>query len=102
MSHVQRYRRTSSRKVSRFQKSPKGDPFQIYTYQLTLEEIRAVADTVNSFEMYGDRLSWHILKNYEATRYQAFGFPEDAQFALPSRPALPKSLTPLPPDTRTE
>jgi hypothetical protein len=72
-----------------FQKSPKGDPFQIYTYQLTFEEIRAVADTINSFEVYGHRLSWHILENYEATRYQAFGFPEDAQFALPSRPALP-------------
>jgi hypothetical protein len=86
-----------------FQKPPKGDPFQINTYQLTIEEIRAQADALKSFEEYGDSLFWHILKNYEATRYQAFGFPEGALFALPSRPALPKSLTPLlPPDTCTE
>ena len=79
-----------------FQKWPKGDPFQINTYQLSLEEIRAQADAIKAFEVYGDRLFWYILKNYESTRYQTFGFPEDAQFALPSRPALPKPLIPLP------
>jgi hypothetical protein len=73
-----------------FQKSPKGkgDPFQINTYQLTIEEIRAHADALKSFEIYGDRLFWHILKNHEPTRYQSFGFPEDARFALPNRDPL--------------
>jgi hypothetical protein len=85
-----------------FQKSPKGDPFQIGTYQLTIGEIRAQADASKSFEIYGDRLFWHILKNNEPTRYELFGFPEDAQFALPNRPALPNLLNPLPPDTQTE
>lgn len=81
-----------------FQKSPKGDPFQINTYQLTLDEIRAQADGLKSLEVYGDRLFWHILKNYEVTRYQSFGFHQDAQYALPNRPAPPTLLTPLPPD----
>ena len=85
-----------------FQKPPKGDPFQINTYRLTIEEIRAQVDALKSFEDYGSRLFWHVLKNYETSRYKAFGFPKDALFALPSRPALPKSLIPLPPDTRTE
>ena len=85
-----------------FQKSPKGDPFQINTYQLTIEEIRAQADATKSFEMYGDLLYWHVLKNYEPARYQSFGFPEEAQFALPNRPTLPKPLIPLPPDAHTE
>lgn len=76
-----------------FQKAARGNPFQINTYQLTIEEIRAQADALNLFEKYGDRLFWHILKNYEATRYLAFGFPEDAQFALPSRPALPTKVS---------
>jgi hypothetical protein len=81
-----------------FQKSPKYDPFQINTYQLTIEELRAQADTLKSFE----QLFWHILKNYEATLYQAFKFPEGAQFALPNRPVLPNPLIPLPPDIRIE
>jgi hypothetical protein len=85
-----------------FQKSPKGDPFQINTYQLTLQEIRAQADALNELEIYGDRLYWHMLKTYEPTRYQSFGFPEEARFALPSRPALPNLLVPLPAETRTE
>src|SRR5208282_1057712 len=78
-----------------FQKSPKGDPFQINTYQLTIGEIRAQADALKSFEIYGDRLYWHVLKNYEPARYKSFGFPEEAQFPLPNRPALPNSLNPL-------
>jgi hypothetical protein len=77
-----------------FQKSPKGAPYQINTYQMTLAEIRKQADALKSFEVYGDHLYWHILKNYEPTRYQSFGFPEDAQFALPNRPALPEALIP--------
>jgi hypothetical protein len=85
-----------------FQKASKGDPFQINTYQLTIEEIRAVADALKQFEIYGDRLYWHILKSYEPTRYQSWGLPEDAQFSLPSRPALPNLLVPLRPDTPPE
>jgi hypothetical protein len=85
-----------------FQKSPKDDPFRINTYQLTLREIREHADALNALEVYGDRLYWHVLKNYETTYYRALGFPEDAQFALPSRPALPNFLIPLPHDTHTE
>jgi hypothetical protein len=85
-----------------FQKSPKANPFQINTYQLTIEQIRAVADALKSFEMYGERLFWHILKNYEPIRYRSWGFPEDAQFALPNRPALPEPLVPLPSDTQTK
>jgi hypothetical protein len=85
-----------------FQKSPKGNPFQINTYQLTIEEIRAQADGANSFEIYGDRLYWHVLKNYEPTSYQSWGFPEEAQYALPKRPILPNPLSPLPTDTCTE
>jgi hypothetical protein len=84
-----------------FQKWPKGDPFQINTYQLSLEEIRAHADAIKAFEQYGDRLYWHILKDYEPTRYQSWDFPEEAQFSLPNRPALPPRLLPLPPDTPT-
>jgi hypothetical protein len=76
-----------------FQKSPKGNPFQINTYELTIEEIRKVADALKSFESYGGDLYWHILKNYEPARYQSWGFPEDAQFALPNRPALPMALS---------
>ena len=49
-----------------------------------------------------DRLYWHILKNYEADRYLAFEFPEDSQFSLPSRPALPSNLLPLAHDTLEE
>src|ERR1700731_2690746 len=85
-----------------FQKSPKGNPFQINTYQLTIEEIRAQADGANSFEIYGDRLYWHVLKNYEPTSYQSWGFPEEAQHALPKRPVLPNPLSPLPTDTCAE
>jgi hypothetical protein len=85
-----------------FQKSPKGDPFQINTYQLTIEEIRAQADAAKSFEVYGDRLFWHVLKNYEPARYQSFGFPEEAQFPLPNRPVLPKPLMPSPDNTQLE
>jgi hypothetical protein len=75
-----------------FQKSPKGNPFQINTYQLTLGDIRAQADALKSFEIYGDGLFWHVLKNYEPTHYQLFRFPEEAQFALPERPVLPTPL----------
>jgi hypothetical protein len=85
-----------------FQKSPKSDPLNINTYQLTIEEVRLVADSLNSFEKYGDSLYWHILKNYEPMRYQSWGFPAEARFALPNRPAPPKLLIPLPADTRTE
>jgi hypothetical protein len=81
-----------------FQKSPRGDPFQIKTYQLSLDEIRGVADCIKAFEDYGDRLFWHIMKNYEPTRYQTFRLPDEAQFALPNRPPLPKPLIPLPGD----
>jgi hypothetical protein len=86
----------------RFQKSPKDDPFRINTYQLTIEEIRAQADALKSFEVYGDHLYWHILKNYEPTRYRSWGLPEDAQFALPNRPTLPEPLQAIRLDTHTE
>jgi len=85
-----------------FQKSPKDDPFRINTYQLTIEDIRVQADALKSFEVYGDRLYWHVLKNYEPDRYKSFGFPDEAQFPLSNRPVLPKPLIPLSPDTQTE
>ena len=85
-----------------FQKSPKSNPLNINTYQLTIEEIRLVADSLKSFEKYGNSLYWHILKNYEPMRYQSWGFPAEARFALPDRPALPNPLIPLPADTHTE
>jgi hypothetical protein len=85
-----------------FQKAPKGNPFQINIYQLTIEEIRAQADMIKSFESYGDQLYWHILKNYEPKRFEAFGFPAEMPCPLPNRPAAPKALAPLPPETQTE
>jgi hypothetical protein len=81
-----------------FQKSPKGNPFQINTYQVTIEEIRAVADTIQSFQAYGDELFWHIWKTYETASFLASGLPESLRSALPSRPVLPTLVTPLPHD----
>jgi hypothetical protein len=75
-----------------FQKSPKGDPFRINTYSVSLPEIRAFADAIHDLEVYGDKLYWHILKTYEPKRYRAWGFPKTARFPLPSRPTLPKRL----------
>jgi hypothetical protein len=85
-----------------FQKAPKGDPFQINSYQLSLQEIRALADSIKAFELYGDGLFWHILKNHEPSRYESWGLPKDAQYALPDKPALPTPLAPLPLDTPQE
>jgi hypothetical protein len=82
-----------------FQKFPRDDPFKVNVYQPTLEELRAVADSIKAFEVYGDRLYWHILKNYEPEYFKGFGLPESAQFALPDRPALPTPLIPLPLET---
>jgi hypothetical protein len=82
-----------------FQKSPKDDPFRINTYHLSIEQIREQADASKRFEIYGDKLYWHILKNYEPIRYQTWGFPDAAPRALPDRPVLPDLLIPLPPDT---
>jgi len=77
-----------------FQKMSRGNPFQIKTYELTIEEIRAIAD--------GDRLFWHIWRHYETASFLASGFAEAAQHALPNRPAPPPPLIPLPRDTATE
>jgi hypothetical protein len=85
-----------------FQKAPKSKPFQINTYQLSIKEIRAQADSIKAFEVYGDRLYWHILKDYEPASYGTWNFPEEAQFALPKRPPLPNPLIALPPDTERE
>lgn len=46
-----------------------------------------MADDMMSFEDYGDRLRFHILKNYEPARYADYGFPAEAKFELPKRPA---------------
>jgi len=81
-----------------FQKFAKDDPFRINTYQLNIAELRKHADDLKALEVYGDRLYWHILKHYEPTWYQAWGFPEEAQHALPNRPAPPNLLVPIPPD----
>src|ERR1700730_18403887 len=75
-----------------FQKWPKGNSFQINTYELSLDEIRAVADAIKAFEVYGDRLFWHVVKNYEPTIYQAWGFPPEAEFVLPVRPDPARAL----------
>jgi hypothetical protein len=75
-----------------FQKSPKGDPFRINTYSVSLREIRALADASHNLEVYGAQLYWHILKTYEPKRYRGWGFPKTARFPLPSRPTLPKGL----------
>ncbi len=85
-----------------FQKSPKGDPYQINTYQLTIEEVRAVADAIRAFDEYGEGLYWYILKNYEPVRFKTFGLSEETQCALPNRPALPSLLTPTAPETPQE
>lgn len=79
-----------------FQKFPKDDPFKINVYKPTLAELRGIADAIKTFEEYGDRLYWHVLKNYEPEYFSTFGFPQDAQFALPDRPAQPTLLIPLP------
>jgi hypothetical protein len=86
----------------KFQKSPRDDPFTINIYSPSLPELRGVADDTKAFEVYGDRLYWHILKNYEPSAYQLYRFPAEAQFALPDTPARPKCLTPQPRDTSIE
>jgi hypothetical protein len=85
-----------------FQKFARDDPFRINTYHLSIAELRKHADDLKGLEVYGDRLYWHILKHYEPTRYQAYGFPEEAQHALPSRPIPPSPLVPILPDTQPE
>ena len=85
-----------------FQKSPKDKPLTVNIYSPTIEELRGVADATNSFEVYGDRLYWHVLKNYEHDTFKAFGLPEDMSCALPERPAPPNLLSPLHPDDPTE
>jgi len=85
-----------------FQKSPRGDPFQINTYQVTIEQIREQADALKAFEMYGDRLFYHILKNYEPARYATWRFPDAARFELPIKPVLPSRLVPKSPDMESE
>jgi len=75
-----------------FQKFSKGDPFKINTYRVSLPEIRAFADAIHDLEVYGNELYWHILKTHEPNRYRALGFPKNARFPLPSRPALPNGL----------
>jgi hypothetical protein len=82
-----------------FQKSPRGDPLTINTFNPSLEELRRIADSIKAFEDYGDDLYWHILKNHEPRIYESWGFSTDVQHPLPERPALPKVLGPLPPDT---
>ena len=81
-----------------FQKSKRDDSHKINIYRPTITELREVADALKSFETYGDDLYWHILKNYEPTIYESWGFPKGGQHSLPGRPALPKLLTPLPAD----
>jgi hypothetical protein len=85
-----------------FQKPSRRDPFEINTYQLTIPEIRAAADVLKAFELYGERLYWHILRIHEPTRYRDWGFPEEVQHPLPSRPALPTLLAPLRPENPTK
>jgi hypothetical protein len=84
------------------QKFARGDPFQINTYELSIEELRKHADDLHAIDIYGDRLYWHILKNYEPDRYKLWGFPEEAKFALPNRPASPSLLVPRPPRIEPE
>jgi hypothetical protein len=52
---------------------------------------------MKAFEQYGDRLYWHVLKNYEPERFERLRFPAEAKFALPSKPDLPDALTPSEP-----
>ena len=85
-----------------FQKAPKSKPFEINTYQLSIEEIRSLANSIKAFELYGDRLYWYILQNYEPASYRTWNIPEDVQYALPSRPVLPNHLKPLPSDKQEE
>jgi hypothetical protein len=82
-----------------FQKPARKGPFKIEIYQPTLKELRGVADDMMSFEDYGDRLRFHILKNHEPARYADYGFTAEAKFELPRRPAPAR---PLPAGTRAE
>jgi hypothetical protein len=82
-----------------FQKWPKNNPFQIDTYELSLDEVREVADAINAFEGYGDRLYWHVVKNYEPAICQAWGIRPEEEFVLPTRPDPARALTPTTIDT---
>ena len=82
-----------------FQKPARKGPFKIEIYQPTLKELRGVADDMMSFEDYGGRLRFHILKNYEPARYADYRFPAEAKFELPKRPA---PASPLPAGTPAE
>jgi hypothetical protein len=82
-----------------FQKPARKGPLSIEIYRPTLTELRGVADDIMSFEYYGDRLRFHILKNHEPERYADFGFPAEAKFELPKRPAPAR---PLPAGTAAE
>jgi hypothetical protein len=77
-----------------FQKTPKDDPFKINIYTPTIAELRGIADSIKSFEDYGDRLYWYILQNCEPEYFKTFRLPDDVRFALPDRPAQPTLLIP--------
>jgi hypothetical protein len=79
-----------------FQKFARGDPFRINVYELSIEELRKHADDLHDLEIYGDRLYWHILKNYEPDQYKLWRFPDEAKVELPDRPSPPSPLIPLP------